>query len=302
MKKSFNEPKGFGEILDHTFHLSKSRFKDFAKIFLILLGPIILLEALVQFAYGMSFFRETAAGDNWFERIMNSFDEGEGAVAAEMAGGLWLSLLAIISLFIYPIAYASVLIVVNHLKKGEEYTVGSVIKQAFSRFWPILGSNILFFLIIIGMFIVPIIVIASGTFMADGFVSIFFMILFIILGFLLFFGLIATRLSFYFGSVVIDKVSPGFGRSWRLSQNRTWALFGLYIVLSLIIGVISFAMEATFAAFLGNSVLMSLINSLVLLFTTILFTVGYAVMFFDLKTRHDGDDVKDMLDDYNKEQ
>ncbi|WP_416147260.1 hypothetical protein ACM26V_13630 [Salipaludibacillus sp. HK11] len=301
MKKLFSGPKGFGEILDLTFQLSKSRFKDFAKIFLIIMGPIILLEALVQFAYGMSFFRETGPGSNWFEQIVSSFEGNEAEFSTNLAADLMILFLAFINMLLFPIAMAAVLIVVNHLRKGEEYTVGSVIKQAFSRFWAILGSNILLFLIIMGLIFVPVMMIIVGAFVVDGFIAVIIIGLLAGLAYALGFSLFFTRISFYFGSVVIDKVTPGFIKSWKLSRSRTWVLFGLYVVLYLIIGLINVASEATFGIFLGNSVLMLLINNFVWLFTSIILSVGYAVMFFDLKTRNHGDDVKDLLADYNED-
>ena len=111
-------------------------------------------------------------------------------------------------------------------------------------------------------------------------------------------GLLLTRWSFYFGSVVLDKDSPGLGRSWRLSRKRTWALMGLYIVFYFIISSISFGVQMTFGIVLGNSVLLTLISNLVTLVTTMIFSVGYGVMYLDLKTRHDADDIKEMLEDY----
>ncbi|MFL6557077.1 MAG: hypothetical protein ACJ8MO_13260, partial [Bacillus sp. (in: firmicutes)] len=118
------------------------------------------------------------------------------------------------------------------------------------------------------------------------------------LGFALGIGLLLTRWSFYFGSVVLDKDSPGLGRSWRLSKKRTWVLMGLYIVFYFIISSISFGVQVTFGMVLGNSVLLTLISNLVTLVTTMIFSVGYGVMYLDLKTRHDADDIKEMLEDY----
>ena len=54
----------------------------------------------------------------------------------------------------------------------------------------------------------------------------------------------------------------------------------------------------TLGIVLGNSVLLTLIANLVTLITTMIFYVGYGVMYLDLKTRHDGDDIKEMLEDY----
>jgi len=70
-------------------------------------------------------------------------------------------------------------------------------------------------------------------------------------------------------------------------------------VFSLIVSSISYAVEVSFGIFLGNSVLLSIISGVVSLFTTMIFSVGYAVMYLDAKTRHDADDLKEMIEDYN---
>ena len=48
MDERFNRPKGFGEILDLTFSLSKNKFRDFFFISLIFMGPIYLIQALIS--------------------------------------------------------------------------------------------------------------------------------------------------------------------------------------------------------------------------------------------------------------
>ena len=303
MNKRFSKPKRFGEILDHTFQLSKNRFTDFMKIFLLLVGPIYLLEAFVQLAAGRSFFREMGAGSGWMDQIFSSFDETE-AVANSLGVDLFIILLGILSTLLFMVAQASVLFALDHIRKDESYTLSSVIKKGFSRFWPILGSSILFFFILLAIFIVPIfaLVFSGIGIFATGENVVVTIILLVLIGIGLFIGaaLLLTRWSFYFASVVLDKESPGFSNSWNLSKKRTWFLVGLYIVFILIIGSITFAVEASFGIFLGNSVLLLLISNLVFLFTTMIFTVGYGIMFFDLKTRNNADDINAMLDDFSE--
>ncbi|WHY75333.1 hypothetical protein QNH20_14375 [Neobacillus sp. WH10] len=300
MDAKFKKPKGFGEILDHTFSLSKNRFKEFFMILIIFMGPVYLLQAIIQFASGTSFFRQVGTGDNWFERNLSSFIDSGSFDSSSLDFGIGLIVVSLVSALLFPVAEAAILFAINHIRNEEEFTVGSVIKQAFSRFWPMLGSSILFGLITFGIIIFPLVIIIIGfaSAMVDNPIA------GILFGILLFFvcaigiGLLLTRWSFYFGSVVLDKTSPGFSRSWRLSKNRTWALMGLYIVFYIISSIISTAIQFTFGAFLGTSVLLYMISNLASLFTTMIFSVGYGVMYLDLKTRHDADDLKDLIDDY----
>ncbi|MCH6266359.1 hypothetical protein [Neobacillus citreus] len=302
MDSKFSKPKGFGEILDHTFSLSKNRFKDFFMIFLLLLGPVYLLQAIILLISGTSFFREVKGGGDWFEQFMTSFENQGTFDAGSFGADIGMAVIGLITVILGPITEAAILFAVNHIRKNEEFTVGSVIKQALSRFWPMLGSSILFGLLAFGIMLVPILIIAfSGVIgsMANPVLG----ILLAIGLFLIFAPIIAyflTRWSFYFGSVVLDRQSPGFGRSWRLTKKRTWPLMGLYIIFYLIITIISFSVEGTIGLALGNSVLFTIISNLVTLVTTMIFSVGYAVMYLDLKVRHDADDLKEMIEDYDR--
>ncbi|MBP2239820.1 hypothetical protein J2Z40_000373 [Cytobacillus eiseniae] len=300
MDTKFSKPKTFGEILDHTFSLSKNRFSDFFLIMLILMGPVYLLQAIIQLFSGTSFFRELGNGDMWLEQIITSFDETVIPLESSVGIELGVILTGLIGIILFPIAEAAVIFAIDHIRKNEEYTVSSVIKEAFSRFWPILGSSILFGLIVFGIVLVPIVIVSlTGIFGAvihPAFGIIMAIIFF--LGFAVVVGYLLTRWSFYFCSVVIEKDSPGFTRSWRLTGKRTWLLMGLYIIFYIIIATISGAIELTFGLVLGNSVLQSIIVNFATILTTMFLTVGYAVMYFDLKTRHDADDIKDLIEDY----
>lgn len=301
METKFKKPKGFGEVLDHTFSISKNRFKDFFMILLILMGPVYLLEAIIQLVSGISFFREDGSGG--FDRMFANFNQTQTINSGSLSSDLGLIVSGLFGFLLFPVAEAAILLAINHIRKNEDYTVGSVIKQSFRRFWPILGSNLLFGLIAFGIMIIPILIVTfTGVFgsfvnpiLGIGLAVVLF------LGFAVGIGLLFTRWSFYFALVVLEKDSPtaGIAGSWRLTRKRTWILMGLYIVFYLIISSITFAVQMTFGIFLGQSVLLSIISNIISLFTTMFFSVGYGVMFLDLKIRHDTDDLKDMIDEYN---
>src|SRR5690606_41274006 len=61
------------------------------------------------------------------------------------------------TVFPYTTLFRSILLALNHIRKNEEYTIGSLIKKAFTRFWAMLGSNILFGLIAFGFLFVSLI-------------------------------------------------------------------------------------------------------------------------------------------------
>lgn len=301
MNEKFNKPKSFGEILDHTFSLCKNKFSDFLLILLIIMGPIYVLEALINLVSGVSFLRETGPGNGWIEQISSSFTDEE-MIEANLGASLGAIFIGFISFFLFPVAQAAILLMMNQIRKNEEYTVGLMLKRAFSKFWPIIGSNILFALITIGLVFFPIMIISmfvvAGT-LANPFVGIILAII-LILGAAVGIGYLLTRWSFYFGSVVIDNDAPGLSKSWNLTSGRAWLLIALYIIFYLIIGCINLAIELTFGLVLGNSVLLMILINIGILFTTLILNVGFGVIFFDLKIRHEAGDLKDLIDDYNK--
>jgi hypothetical protein len=299
----FSKPKGFGEILDHTFNLSKNRFKDFFTILLVLMGPIYLLQAIILLATGTSFFKQAGTDGAWYEQMLANLEGSSGTVDSSVLSGaaIGVFLVGLLGLILGPVAEAAILFAIDHVRKNEEYTVGSVIKKAFNRFWPMLGSSILFGLITIAVMIVPTIVITLIVLIGIDINPVIGIIGAILLSLVsaVGVGLLLTRWSFYFGSVVLDKESPGMARSWRLTKKRTWPLVGLYIVFYLIISSISFAVQMTFGLVLGNSVVFSLLSNIATLFTTMIFAVGYGVMYLDLKVRNEADDLKELIEDYS---
>ncbi|APH03996.1 hypothetical protein [Bacillus weihaiensis] len=302
MNNQFNTPKGFGQILDHTFRLSKNRFSDFFLILLILIGPIYVIQAVIQLLSGVNFFRETGVGTSWIEQIVSSFDQtyGNEYETTNFGADIALIVSGLFTAIFLPVAQAAILIAVNAIRNEEEFTVGTTIKKAFSRFWPIIGSGILFGLISFFLIVVPAVLISIvgfSTGVENPILGIFLAIL-LIVGVGIGVVYLLTRWSFYFGSVVLKEGSPGFSRSWRLTTKRTWSLIGLFIIFFLISNSISSAVEISFALVLGNSVLLGLLTNTVALFTTLFFAVGYAVMYLDLKVRNEATDLKDLVQEY----
>lgn len=297
MNEELNRPKGFGEILDTAFTLCKHHFSGFFLIALVLIGPVYLVQSLILLLTGTSFFRETASGNNWFEQTINSFEATANTTLGEDLANIGVGLL---SLIFIPVAQAAILLAVSRLKQSEAFKIGGVIRQAFSKFWLILGGSLIFGIIFFAMIFVPtivILIIGVISIVADPFAGLVMMIL-LMLGVGLTAAYFLTRWSFYLGTAVFENNIPGLMRSWHLTRKNSWKVFGIYIVFFLIFLAISLAIESVVIALLGNSVLYSIIVNLVTLLTTTIFMVGYAVIYFDLKIRQSGDDLQDMIDDY----
>lgn len=304
MDDSLNKPKGFAEILDETFRLCKNHFSKLFMVFLVLLGPIYLLQAIVLLLTGTSFFRAMGNGNTWLEQMISGLYEGTDTTGY-VAQAITTLFLGLASIVLVPVAYASILFIIDHLKDKQEFTVKSSIKRAFSRFWPIFGSTLLFGLIAIGMFVglFILVMMVSGIlgFAINGVTGGVITVIVIVLLFLgagVVIALLLTRWSLFLGGTSLEKAAPGLSRSWQLTRNRTWKTLGLFLVLSLITGIINSAVQGVLIFALGNSVLYTIITDLVGMFTSMIIAVAYAVIYFDLKTRHDADDLKELLEDY----
>lgn len=295
MNEQFNRTKRFSEILDHTFQLTKNYFSPFFLIFLFILGPVFLLEAILLLTTGTGLIRHLGMGANTFEQIIMGFDEDVFSQATSVS-----DLSTFATLVLTPLATVSILLAVKRIKDGENFTAGGIIKQAGKRFGAVLGSSIIVGLIFIVAFVAVIVAIILPSVMVASVEPVSGILLglgvFLILGLLM--ALWFSRWGFYMAAVFFKEGFPGIGYSWRLTRKNTWRVFGLFIVIGLITSIISGAIGALFGAFLGNSVLFTIITNLVSMLTYMISAVAYSVIYFDLKLRHDGDDLREMIDEY----
>lgn len=295
MDEQFNRTKGFSEILDHTFQLIKNYFSPFFLIFLFILGPVFLLEAILLLVTGTGFFRQLGIGSNTFEQIIMGFDEDVFVQATAIT-----NLTSFATLVLIPLSTISIILAVQKIKDGESFTAGSIIKQASKRFGAVLGSSIIVGIIFFAVLVASImIIVIPSVIIADNspvFGILFGIGLFLIIGLLT--ALWFSRWGFYVAAVFYKKAFPGIGYSWRLTKKHTWRIFGLFLIIGLITSIISGAISGLFGAILGNSVLFSIITSLVTILTYMISAVAYAVVYFDLELRHGGDELQDMIDDY----
>ncbi|HEY4601411.1 MAG TPA: hypothetical protein VIG73_09100 [Cerasibacillus sp.] len=296
MDSRFQNPKTFGQILDHTFSISRAHFKNLFLLLLIFIGPIVLLSGFMMLLQGDPLFQRNIETKEWFVEFFYELEQGMVLLVPDT---FWV-MSVLLNILLTPMAIASILLVVNHIRKGESYEIGNVIKQAFKRYGPMLGSSILFGLLMAAIYFAFAFVLfglAFSLFATDN-VGGGLLVLLLIPVFIVVILLLVTRFSFYIGSVVFKEGTPGFSRSWKLTRKRTWATLGMYLILTVIIFLINAGLQLTVGLILGNGVIGYIVINLLLLIGTIILTVGYAVMYFDLKLRNDPGDFQDMIDSY----
>ena len=302
----FEKPLSFGEILDMTFRIIKENFSRLFLIMLIFMGPLELLQSVAKTFGGVSLLRAPNSGEG-ITSLLDSFKQA--GMQSTMFDTIYLLLLIFISA---PLAYASLIVATDQIRKKEPVNILASIKRAFSRYWALLGGSIVYGLIMIALIIgITVIIIAylaitGGTGAFSGlevgnFTGLgIHLVVIIILSISTFCGFIylMTRWSFYFAAIVFEKVSPGLRKSWKLTRGHFWRLVGLLIVISIIILIISAIFQAVVHFFLGDSVLASLLINLISIPITMTSYIAYAVIYFDLRVRNEAMDLKRMIETY----
>lgn len=302
----FDRPLSFGEILDVTFRIIKENFSRLFLIMLIFTGPLELLQSVAKTLRGVSLLRSPNIGQGMVPFLNSLQQTGTQGAKFDI---IYLLLLAFISA---PIAYASLIVATDQIRKQEPVNVLSSIKRALSRYWALLGgmivAGLIYFALIIGITIIIIayLAISGGASAFSGLangnaaglgihlVAIIVLSICTVCAFIY----LTTRWSFFFAAIVLEKVSPGLRKSWKLTRGHFWRLTGLYIVLSILLVILSAVVQVAVYFFLGNSVLGYLLIALISIPISMTSYVAYAVIYFDLRVRNEAMDLKGMIETY----
>ncbi|MBO8171545.1 MAG: hypothetical protein H0Z33_06635 [Bacillaceae bacterium] len=299
----WERPLGFGEVLDVTFRVVKEHFAKLFMIMVVLLGPVFLFQLLLLLMGGVPFVGSSLVGEGgWRQLFMGT--ETEWSV--ELNGGATFILYTLADFVLMTVAYilavAAIILAVHSIREGKPLDLKDLIKQAGSRYWPLLGGSIVYLLVLSGIvtaLVLILIFLGVGIDFMDT--SIYEILTMVLLGLLAFFGAsyFMTRWSFYFPAIVFEKVSPGLGKSWNLTRRQFWRLVGLYIVLTIILTIITALFQFVSQMLFGVSVVTNLFLYLVQMLTMLILFVAYAVVYFDLRIRNEAVDLKEMVDTYH---
>ena len=158
---------------------------------------------------------------------------------------------------------------------GERAGMGESLRYAGGRFLPLIVAYILVVLILIPGFIALII---PGIWLA-------------------------VKLSMTFPAVVCEKAGPfrAIGRSWALTKNNWWRVFGALVVVFVLLFVITIALGGVLGAVLLSSdtisevafaILTTLIGLVIAAITYPLWAAVVTVLYYDLRVRNEGFDLQ----------
>jgi hypothetical protein len=309
LQEKWLKPMGFGRILDRSLQIYRKMFVKLLLLVLILYCPIYLIEGIFY----------SQADYNLFSFDFTNLSQVNQTVQAPVSEvdpiqiGMFILLfivLGIAMVALFPIAVSAVLFLVESINKGLPAGIGGLLSRAFKRFWALLGSSLLYGLIlsaVSSVFVVAlVIVIAIFTFIGgQGFLNggfatpvaaigliigiiILYALIYIVLGFF------AIRWGFYLPFVAMKEDGVGVGRSWHLTKGSFWRILGILfttIVITYAVVIIAVLLLSLMPGSILGAVLLVLINVIV----SPLILVVYAVTYFDLKVRTEGTDLESML-------
>jgi hypothetical protein len=241
-------PKTFGMVLNRFFEILRGHWKMLIGVGLIpAAGLALFMVAIIGFIF-------------W--KFAPQFGQASPNLDPTMV--LWIFYIILplypVVIFVMSLYLAAIATATTRINRGEEVTIGSAWHQAFSHvgryFWLIVRQIIV---VVLPIFAVMTIIVGGAAGLiallnrghGDGssFVLLFPLIFLCYLGLMVYSIWMAVRFSFsFFASVSEDlTAAQAMARSWQLTRDAFWRIFGVMFVVYLMIYaaqmVVTFAIE-----------------------------------------------------------
>lgn len=284
------KPMGIGELLDHTFTLFRRAWKPLLLLGLISIIPSFLITALLNTLVTVN---KGSLLQNLLETAVREAQFGNPTTIIS-AVAIYL-LLFVVLLFLSPLWVGSFISAAHQVVLGETPTLGSAFRAATSRYWALLGTNILLGLLYLVAF--PILVIGGLVILSP---------ITLIGGYLA----LTTFFAFCNQVIIIERVDGGpaaMKRSWGLVKTRFWPILGtklLFMIMLMVVGGILGLFLQTPAQLLQTLVLqneigallMSITQNLPQIFAAPLSALALTMIYYDARIRAEGLDLQMQLE------
>jgi hypothetical protein len=238
----FHQARDFSKKMNVTFEFIRQNFKGLCKSILFIAGPSVLIASMLIGSFMGNFMNLSQA---------SSLNPGNSAAMTEyfMTVGFWLQ--ALLAFVFYLLSTVMSLATINNYiilygeKRSSKIEVHEVWERVRNTFWMYLGSTILFALMGLVAYIVllvPIIILADS----GGMWLLFFLIPAVICAML--YLLIGSLMTFFIRGYEGLGFFRALGRSLKLVSGKWWSTFGLFMILSMIMGFISYIFLIPFYA------------------------------------------------------
>lgn len=275
-------PLGVGDIVDRVFALYRSR----PLLFLALAAvPYLLLFAVIAIL-GVTF----AGG---FFVLANGLAQGrspEDLSGALVTAGLLALVVVVLAVVILSAQTSSLVVAMSQRYLGRSVTFGDALREGLRAAPRVIGAGLVVFVLVLVFWAVLglVMVLANQV------------IVFIVGAFV---GLVGT--VYIFASVLVAPViatlertgpATALRRSWRLSEGNRWRIIGLQFLLFIVNVVISTVLSAIFVApIISDTNVRTVIQQIVSLIANIAWAPvewgTFAVLYFDLRVRHEAFDL-----------
>jgi len=219
MENNMQQPLSFGKILDQTFRIIRSYFKPIFLIVFYVMIPVLAIQAIILAASGHKLVMGDDSIQNIWSASATELEVYETSLAMDF--GFFLSMVPL--LFATPLLVGGISHVVKRARAGEPAEAVEMLKLTFPRYWPLLGSTLLYSTIVFGIVFMTILgggmLIASIAFVAP--ILAILLALLLLAGGFIGYGLLFTKWILYLPATLFEKVAPGLGRSWRLTKRQT---------------------------------------------------------------------------------
>ncbi|RXZ76672.1 hypothetical protein EBB07_34185 [Paenibacillaceae bacterium] len=312
-----SKPMSIAELLDRSFQLYRKHFLAVFLLTLILMGPVYFIQQLLLFSFNdLPFLPQSDL------TIEDSLSYWAGSSAEYNPGFIVFTLLFIplYMVFLFPIAAASHLHLVQSAVDGKPLHLGGLLRKAFSPYWRLVGNSTLFGLMMIGIYfalIIAVVVvmllfgtitsligvglmeISSDPFSSGVTIVVLIALLYVaaVLAVVSLYSFFIIRFGFFLPIVALDSGAQDgtISRSWRMTKGSFWRLFVVLAVLLAIVTVLMLSIQALVITVFKMSLLGQIIQILIGLAISPILTITFALIYLDLRVRSEGSDLEQVL-------
>ena len=265
-------PLPVSELLDETFKLYRGHFNVIAGVAIVVILPNLLLN-LLSGSYRLNSI-------SYFQKLVQNLNDPTALQAIQnqqaQATNWSLYVLSILlTLLLLPITGAALFRAATSLAAGNVETIGSVLMGTIRRYFAVAGLGLLSFAVALGSIAIITIPVVIWVW---------------------------VRWAVDLPALFAEDVGPvkAIGRSWTLTRDNWWRVFGILLLVGIMVGLIQSALGALFGGIaalipgLSDDIragLVATVSTLVSALVGALTPIAITLLYLDLRVRKEGLDL-----------
>ena len=282
-------PLGVGDIVDRVFALYRSK-----PLLYIALAAVPYLIFILVIAVATLALAGTFVGLAAFANLLAAGDVPDPAqFAAAVISFIGFVLFIVVAAVVILSAQTTALVYAMSARYlGRQVTLGEAFRAGLRATPRVIGAGLLIFLLFVVLWAVLAVLMAvsqQAIVVAVAFIA----------GLVGSFYILASTLVTAPVVATVESVGPitAIRRAWSLSAGNRWRILGLQLLLVVLNGVISAVVSAIFVTtIIGDATLRTVAQQLVNAATTILWAPvewgTFAILYYDLRVRHEAFDLQ----------